>query len=181
MPGYVALLRGINVGGRNKVPMRELASLVTATGGDDVQTYLQSGNVIFDVGADLAGTISETIATSISERFGFRVPVLLRSTRQMAEVVRHNPLRGSGTDLDDEKLHVLFLAHRPDPVRVAALDPERSSGETFVVRGQEIYLHLPNGAARTKLTNAYFDAKLGLTTSQRNWRTVTKLLELMEG
>jgi uncharacterized protein (DUF1697 family) len=79
-----------------------------------------------------------------------------------------------------ESLHVLFLADLPEASRVAVLDPERSPGDEYIVRGREIYLRLTTGAANTKLTNAYFDSKLATVSTGRNWRTVTKLLELMK-
>jgi uncharacterized protein (DUF1697 family) len=93
--------------------------------------------------------------------------------------VANNPFLAAGAA--DETLHVLFLADPPSPRRVADLDPDRSPPDAFVVLGQEVYLRLPHGAARTKLTNAYFDARLATTSTGRNWRTVTKLLALMEG
>jgi uncharacterized protein (DUF1697 family) len=103
--------------------------------------------------------------------------VVLRTAEQLAAAVRDNPLSG----IPPEMLYLYFLAGQPDAARVAQLDPNRSKPDAFIVRGREIYLHLPNGAGRTKLTNAYFDAKLAVISTARNWRTVLKLLELMGG
>jgi uncharacterized protein (DUF1697 family) len=103
----------------------------------------------------------------------------VRTADELRAVAQGNPFLDEGADADT--LHVAFLADRPRSDRVAALDANRSPGDSFVVRGSEIYLRLPNGVARTKLTNAYFDSKLSTISTARNWRTVLKLLELMQG
>jgi uncharacterized protein (DUF1697 family) len=174
---YLALLRGINVGGKNKLPMKDLADLFVTVGCGEVRTFIQSGNVIFRIASELSSALPEVITGLIAERFGLKVPVLLRTADQLAQVTRHNPFIEEGADLNT--LHVLFLAHQPSASIIEALDPDRSPPDTFVVRGQEIYLRLPNGAGNSKLTNAYFDAKLKTISTGRNWRTVTTLLELM--
>ena len=176
-PTHLALLRGINLGGKNKLPMKDLVELFVAAGGDNVRTYIQSGNVLFDAPRSVATEIPDRIAARIAERFGFRSPVILRTADQLHDVASNNPFLAAGAA--EDTLHVMFLATPPDPTRVADLDPDRSPPDEFAVRGQEVYLHLPNGAARSKLTNAYFDAKLATTSTARNWRTVTTLLKLM--
>jgi uncharacterized protein (DUF1697 family) len=176
---YLALLRGINVGGKNKLPMKDLSALFVAAGCADVRTYIQSGNVIFRAEPGVAARLPELIPARIAEAFGFQTPIVLRTADQLRAVASHNPYLEAGAA--EETLHVYFLAELPDPRRVDALDPDRSPPDAFVVRGQEIYLQLPNGMARTKLTNAYFDSKLATTSTARNWRTVMTLLQLMEG
>ena len=172
----VALLRGINVGGKNKLPMKDLAAMFRDAGCDDVQTYIQSGNVLFRAEPALAEDIPSLISTSILSRFGYRVPVVTRTARELQEIVQANPLAEAGAEAG--KLLVLFLADLPDPAHVEALDPNRSPGDEFVVLGREVFLHCPNGVARSKLTNSYFDSSLSTTGTARNWRTVRKLLEL---
>jgi len=174
---YAALLRGINVGGRNKLPMRDLAAIFVDTGCTDVATYIQSGNVVFRAPDDLAARIPGLISDSIAERLDLRVPVVTRSAAEFDQVIAGNPYLGIETDFT--KLHVAFLADRPTQAALGSLDPDRSPGDTYEVRGGEIYVHLPNGAAKSKLSNTYFDAKLGTTSTARNWRTVLKLHELM--
>ncbi len=174
---YVALLRGINVGGRNKLPMRDLAEIFADAGCSDVTTYIQSGNVIFRATDDLAARIPGLITASIAGRLDLRVPVVTRSAAELAKVVSGNPYLEAESDFT--KLHVAFLADRPTDDASASLDPNRSPPDAFQIQGGEIYLHLPNGAARTKLTNAYFDAKLGTTSTARNWKTVLKLHDLL--
>jgi uncharacterized protein (DUF1697 family) len=174
---YLALLRGINVGGKNKLPMHDLRDLFTQAGCRDVRTYIQSGNVIFSADPATVAPLSDLITTRIAERFGYRVPLVLRTAEELGDVIRHNPFIAEGAA--EDALHVLFLAEAPDARRVAALDPDRSPPDAFAVRGQEIYLRLPNGAGRTKLTNGYFDTKLAAISTGRNWRTVTTLFALM--
>ncbi len=173
---HIALLRGINVGGKNKMPMPALAALFTESGCRDVQTYIQSGNVIFQAAPEAADTLPAQISALIAERFGLRVPVVLRTAEQLAAAFHNNPFLAQ--ELLTQTLHVMFLADLPSLEKVAGLDANRSTPDAFVVQGRDIYLHLPNGGADTKLTNAYFDAKLATVSTIRNWKTVTKLLEL---
>jgi uncharacterized protein (DUF1697 family) len=173
---YLALLRGINVGGKNKLAMNHLAELFSEAGCIDVHTYLQSGNIIFDASPSLAKTVPARVTHEIEERFGLRIPVILRTTEEMIETTRNNPFLTNG---DEKLLYVFFLADLPKSKDVANLDPERSPPDSFHVYKREIYLRLANGAGRTKLTNAYFDAKLATTSTARNWRTVLALTRLM--
>jgi uncharacterized protein (DUF1697 family) len=174
---YVALLRGINVGGKHSVPMKMLAEMFTGAGCEQVRTYIQSGNVVFAAPPAVAQEIAEAIGKEIRKRLGHEAPVVLRSAEQFAKVVRSNPFaeRKDFTNFS----HVLFCADKLSPVNVKKLDPQRSPGDEIVCKGQEVYLWLPNGAGKSKLTNAYFDAKLETICTQRNWRTVVKLSEIL--
>ena len=174
---YLALLRGINVGGRNTLPMADLRDLFAAAGCRDVRTYIQSGNVLFDADPDAVAPLPGLVAGRILERWGYRTPVVVRTAEEVGEAIRQNPFPAA--EAAPKTLHVLFLADRPDPLRVAALDPDRSSPDAFAVHGREVYLHLPNGAAETRLTNAYFDTALATMSTGRNWRTVTTLYAMM--
>ena len=172
----VALLRGINVGGKNRLPMEALAAMFREAGCNEVRTYIQSGNVVFRADPTLAEDIPSLISASILSQFGYRVPVVTRTTREFQELVQANPFAEAGVEAN--KLHVLFLADLPDRAHVDALDPNRSPGDEFAVLGREVYLHCPNGVARSKLTNSYFDSSLLTTSTARNWRTVRRLLEM---
>jgi uncharacterized protein (DUF1697 family) len=174
-PVFVAFLRGINVGGKNKLPMAELTRLCSQLGCADVGTYVQSGNVVFRASAELARALEADLAAALRARFGLSVPVILRTAAEIAAVARANPFLKAGAA--PETLHVAFLASAPAAGRAAGLDPERSPGDAFALRGRELYLHLPNGVARTKLSNAYLDRTLDTTSTLRNWRTVQALLE----
>jgi uncharacterized protein (DUF1697 family) len=175
---YLALLRGINVGGKNKLPMKDLQAMFVAAGCEDVRTYIQSGNIIFDAAPPVVTTLPDGITARIAEHSGYRVPVIVRTAKEMDDIIRHNPFIAQRAD--ENTLHVLFLADQPSAERVASLDADRSPPDEFIVRGKEIYLHLPNGAGRTKLTNAYFDTKLATVSTGRNWRTVTTLFAMMQ-
>ena len=175
---HLALLRGINVGGKNILPMKDLAKLFADAGCSNVRTYIQSGNVIFEAPAK-ADKIGLTISEKIEKRFGYRIPLVLRTAEQLRKTIDGNPYLPTATD--QKALHVYFLAHVPDAAAIAGLDPNRSAPDAFHVLGHDIYLHLPTGMGRTKLTNAYFDSRLSTTCTARNWATVLKLSEMMEG
>jgi uncharacterized protein (DUF1697 family) len=173
---FVALFRGINVGGKNLLPMKVLTEMFERAGGADVRTYIQSGNVVFVASPRVAARIPKLVTTDIARSAGLRVPVVLRSAAEMRAVVKSNPFLPH--EANDKALHVLFLEHAPDAAARAALDPKRSPPDAFAVVGREVYLLCPNGIARTKLTNAYFDAALATTSTARNWRTVLTLVEM---
>lgn len=121
---YLALLRGVNVGGRNKLPMKGLAKMFAEMGYGSVRTYVQSGNVIFRAAPDASARLSGLITAQIAKRFGVRTPVVLRTAEQLDAIICHNPFLKRG--LAAETLHVLFLAHRPSHRGVSELDPDRS-------------------------------------------------------
>jgi uncharacterized protein (DUF1697 family) len=172
---YVALLRGINLGARNKISMAELRELFGGLEAEDVTTYLQSGNVVFESAAP-APELADAVEARIRRDLSLEVAVLLRTGAELERVVGSSPFAGTVTD--PKELHVTFLADSPPAARVDELDPRRSEPDRFQVVGAEVYLHCPNGYGRSKLTNAYFEKKLCVTATTRNWNTVTKLAEL---
>ena len=176
---YVALLRGVNVGGKNKLPMADLRDIFTAAGCAAVQTYIQSGNVVFEAAQDLAERVPEIVTRAIRRRFGYEIAVVMRSSEELRQVVASNPFDTSG---DPRFLHVAFLEDTPGAEAVSHLDPppERSPPDTFAVRGRNVHLHYPNGVARSKLTNEYLAAQLQTASTMRNWRTVLSLLEMVD-
>ncbi|MDQ1746453.1 MAG: hypothetical protein QOD07_716 [Frankiaceae bacterium] len=171
MAVWIGLLRAVNVGGR-ALPMPVLSGVVAGLGGKDVRTYLQSGNVVFSASRQVASSLSG----ALSNAAGFDVPVLLRSAAELAAVVADQPLDGPVS-----AWHVTFLESRPAAAAVAALDPSAYGGDSFLVRGREVYLRTPGGYGRTKLTNAFFERKLGVVATTRNWRTVCALAEMSGG
>ena len=175
MKPYVALLRAINLGSRNKVSMSDLRALFAALGFEDVSTYVQSGNVVFKASGN-ADDLTAAIEDRVRSDLGLGVRVLVRTGAQLAKVVDGNPF--AARDADPAGLHVTFLAEKPSAAAVRGLDPARSDPDEFRVAGREVYLLCPNGYGRSKLTNAYFEKQLGVAATTRNWRTVTKLAEL---
>ncbi len=155
--------------------MKELAAALGKLGLADVQTYIQSGNVLFKA-AGGEEALRVAIAKHIEKKFKLAVPVVLRTARELEQAARKNPFAVAGAD--ENRLHVMFLADKPPARAVAALDGNRSPPDEFVVAGREIYLSLLNGAGKTRLTNAWFDSQLATVSTMRNWRTTLKLLEL---
>ncbi len=172
---WIALLRGINVGGHRKVSMANLRSLCLELGFASVSTYIQSGNVVFRA-AGTAADVADRLAEGISARFGLDVPVVVRDADQMARVVASNPFLDE--DRDPKALHVGFLADPPAADLVDAMPVPPAGPEEFVVRGGEVFLLYPEGVGQSKLTGAYFEGALKTSMTARNWRTVNKLLEM---
>jgi len=165
------------VGGKNILPMLELAKMFAAAGCGSVKTYIQSGNVVFRADKAVADGLATLVERQIEKRFGCKVPVVLRTAAELVGVVKSNPFLKAGAT--EDSLHVYFLAGMPGAGDVEGLDAQRSAPDAFAVVGRDIFLQLPNGMGRTKLTNAYFDSKLKTVSTARNWRTVLKLLEMV--
>ena len=172
---YVALLRGINLGARNKLAMGDLRALVESLGGTDVETYVQSGNVVFG-STSSAGRLETALAEELRTAHTVDVPVLVRSSSELDTLARRNPFLR--TSVDAKSLHVTVLARKPKRALVEALDPVESPPDELRVVGREVYLLCPNGYGRSKLSNAFFERRLGEVATTRNWRTVLALAEL---
>jgi uncharacterized protein (DUF1697 family) len=170
VPTYVALLRGINVGGKNKLPMADLRSLVESLGHTDVTTYIQSGNVVFTSSKPVA---AKALETAIKDRFGIGLTVVLRTPAELAKVVKANPFAPG----DLSKVHVGFMAEKPSKALIAKLDATRFEPDAVVVHGAELYFHLPDGMGHSKLPD-YVGRALKIPTTVRNWNTVLKLASL---
>jgi len=175
---YVGLLRGVNVGGNNKLPMKALVALCEAQGCKDVQTYIQSGNVVFRAGAKIAGAFSEGLKAKIKEEFGFQTTVIVRSAGGLKAAAENNPY--FTPKAETRFLHVMFLADEPNLTDVVKLNPVCEGEEAFSLRGKEIFLYLPNGVGRSKMASYGFDKILRTVGSMRNWQTVQRLIALCE-
>lgn len=176
MTRYVALLRGINVGGHRRVAMADLRDLLAGQGHADVQTLLQSGNALFtSESVDPDGLASE-IETAIAGRLGLKVAVLLRTGAELADVIAANPLPEAIAE--PAKLHVAFLSAAPEPGRLETLEAARFAPDTFVLGERALYVWYRDGAGRSKLTNDLIERRLGVTATSRNWNTITKLADL---
>jgi uncharacterized protein (DUF1697 family) len=172
----VALLRAVNLGSRNKVSMGDLRALVVDLGGEDVTTYVQSGNVVFKSRVADAGKLTEAIERRIRRELDLSIAVLLRTKAQLARVATANPF--ASREPEPTKLHVTFLAGAPTRSRMRTLETFTFPPDDFRVVGKEIYLHTPRGYGTSKLSGAFFEKQLAVTATTRNWRTVTKLAEL---
>jgi uncharacterized protein (DUF1697 family) len=176
MTAYVALLRGVNVGGHNQIAMPELRQLLESLGHTDVATHLQSGNAVFRSGRRGPTRLATEIEAAIAGRCSLDVTVFVRSRAELAGVVRANPLPEAAAE--PSKLLVAFLSATPARGRAEALEQEWSGPEQ--VRGGDgvLYVWYRDGVGPSKLTNALLDRRLGVETTARNWNTVTKLLEM---
>ncbi len=173
---HVALLRGLNVGPNNRVAMPLLVELFVQSGATDVRTYIQSGNVVYGAAPKLAAKIPTKVSEALDRELGLAVPLVTRTARELEAVAKKNPFLERGAE--PKTLHVVFLADVPGADAVARLDPKRSPGDELIVRGRDIYLCLPNGVAKSKITNAWLDSTLKTTSTLRNWNTVLALVEL---
>jgi uncharacterized protein (DUF1697 family) len=178
VPTYVVLLRGINLAGRNRVAMGTLRQVLTSSGHRDVQTYVQSGNVVLRSRLQEKGLAAD-VRQHVSDTFGLDVGVIVRSASQMVEVAANNPFLQPGVD-HGRQLHVGFLEAVPDQRAIAALDPHRSPPDVLHHRGREIYIWAPNGIGPSKVLNG-LDRILATPMTVRNWRTVTAVLDMTKG
>jgi uncharacterized protein (DUF1697 family) len=173
----IALLRGINVSGRKTVNMTDLKKAFLELGFDNVRTYGQSGNVIFDCGRTYTAKLATHIEEKLSEAFGFSMNVIMRTQQELEKIIETNPLIESA-DVARDKLYVTFLASVPDKTATSKLDITPGADERFAIVHSEVYLYCPNGYARTKLNNAAFEKKLRTIATTRNWKTINKLLSV---
>ncbi len=178
MPRQIVLLRGINIGSRNRIAMPALREALADAGFDDVRTYLQSGNVVLSSRA-VPKTVGRKCETLVADRFGLEIAVVVRTRDELAEVVRRNPL-GDVAD-DPKRYQVTFCAEKPSAQIVERLEAAVADSEALTVSGREIYAWHPEGVARSKLWSLLGGRTLGVVATSRNWTTVTALLELAGG
>lgn len=169
---YVALLRGINVGGRNKLPMADLRATAAGCDFGDVQTYIQSGNAVFTSGLGSA-KVASTLHDAILAESGVDSRVVVRTAAEVVAVVAANPFLARGVDA--KSLHVSFCFGPCDPAQVAAVDSSSYAPDDVELRGSDAYLHTPDGLGRSKIGAESMMRKLGIQGTVRNWRTVTTL------
>jgi uncharacterized protein (DUF1697 family) len=167
---YVALLRGVNVGGKNKLPMAQLRSHFESLGFDNVRSLIQSGNVIFE---SSHVPKARHLESTIEDQFAIVSRIALRTPLELQRVVTNRP----ASMQDTGRLYVGFFASKPAPADVVHLDHERFLPEQFSVAGEEIYMHLPDGMAQTKLPD-YLNRRLKVPVTFRNWNTVNRLLDV---
>ena len=175
MNTWIALFRGINVGGNNILPMNVLAALLERLGCDEVRTYIQSGNAVFkSVEAD-AVKLAKTVEDAVLKKCGFVPRVVLLSRKDLEKAAKANPFPQA--DAAPKTLHLAFLAEKPKNPDLAALNAVKSDTEELVLAGKVVYLYTPEGFGISKLVERY-ERLLGVTGTARNWNTVTKLREM---
>ena len=172
---WIALFRGINVGGKHVLPMKELGSLLDSLGCRNVRTYIQSGNAVFDSPERDRSRLARRIAKAIAAQHGFEPRILLVDVPELERVIAANPfVEAEG---EPKSLHVGFLESEPKTPDLEALDRLRTGGERFQLVGQSFYLHTPDGFGISRLA-AQAEKLLGVPMTARNWRTVQKIREL---
>ena len=182
MPVYIALLRGINVGGHKQVAMEKLRVAVEAIGCTSVETYIRSGNLVFRARKSSPEAWSKKIEGAIERDFGFPVRVITRTQAEFEELVRANPFgREKDADGNAAKLHVCFLAEAPLPAARKEMEKLTTLPDRMHCGQREIYFHLPHGFAESSLLHNPLERKLLKGATTRNWRTVNALLEMARG
>lgn len=172
---HIALLRGINLPGRNRIAMPELREALANAGFDDVRTYLQSGNVVLSSDAP-PEKVARKCKRVIADRFGLDIDVVVRTRDELEEVVERSPL--GKVAVDPKRYQVSFLAAEPDPDVVPKLEAAATASEQFVLSGREFYAWHPDGIGKSKLAPLLAGPGLGVAATARNWTTVTSLLAL---
>ncbi|WP_165940074.1 DUF1697 domain-containing protein [Dyadobacter psychrotolerans] len=174
---YIAILRGVNVSGKNMIKMPALVKAFEDIGFESVAAYLQSGNVLFSSENGNVADLQKRITEKIALDFGFDIPVIVFSSQYLRQVRKDNPFLKKA-DFDSTMLHVTFLAQAPDKTNLEKLDTAKYLPDEFVVDEKVIYLNCPGGYGTTKFNNNFFENKLKVTATTRNWNTVNKLAEL---
>lgn len=178
MPTFVALLRGINLGPRNKIAMADLRDLLRSLGHEEVRTLILSGNAVFTSRRRGAPALEREMEGAIRERFGFDIRVLIRTADELAAVVAANPFPAP---TGDGRIYALFLERDLDPERIAAIDPATVEPDRFALGDRVIYVSLTGSLLESKAFAVLTDKRLGVAMTNRNWNTVVKLHALAEG
>ncbi len=178
MAKYISILRGINVGGNRKILMKDLKSLFEKLSFSNVKTYIQSGNVIFESDQKVLNTdLEQSIQQEITETFGFDVPVIVRTAEECKESVDNNPFcKEPNADID--RLHLTFLKEIPSPELLEKIKLFQFLPDRYEIIGKDVFIFCAAGYGTSKLTNPFFESKLKVRATTRNWKTVMKLHEM---
>ena len=174
---YIALLRGINLGGHKIVKMEQLRKTFADIGFEDIKTYIQSGNVVFKWSRQSCESLAKRIEENVLSQFGFPVPVVVKTADEIGAIIKNNPLLKK-KGIDASKLHVTFLSCAPEKNLLKTLDGFGAAPDQFRCSSQAIYLHCPSGYHETKLGNNVLGKMLKVGTTTRNWKTVNQLYEM---
>jgi len=176
---FIAMLRGINVSGHKIIKMEQLRASFDGLGFKNLKTYVQSGNVVFEAKSEPAAKVCEKIERRILGDFGFSVPVLLKTSKELGEIVKRNPFLNDAA-IDRSRLHVTFLSGVPPKTALELLQPLAVPSEQLRVIGREIYLYCPDGYGKSKLSNVAIEKRLAVRATTRNWATTNALLTMAQ-
>jgi uncharacterized protein (DUF1697 family) len=177
MQTYIAILRGINVSGQKMINMELLKAHMKELGFKNIETYIQSGNIIFDYENINSIDLAKQIEVKILEKYGFQVPVIVRTPPEFDQIINNNPFLNSRKE-DINKLHVTFLSSIPAQEQLNKFPQIENIADEFEISGDRVFIFCPNGYGNTKLNNNFFENKLKVICTTRNWKTVIKLAEM---
>lgn len=178
MTQYISLLRGINVNGKNKIQMSQLAELYALLGFEKIVTYIQSGNVVFESKLKKGKEIAELIEKGIKKQLGLSVPVLVLEKKEFDGVIKRNPFL-KDKSIDASKLHVTFLEEEPVKENLNKIAAIEGGKDKIIIASKTAYLYCPIGYGRTKFTNSVIENRLKVKATTRNWKTITAISELL--
>ena len=179
MNTYISILRGINVSGHRMIKMKALQELYERMGFRNVRTYIQSGNVVFDHEPTETVKLEKEISGKILSTFGFEVPVIVLTKTELSAISTQNAFIGNRNE-DISKLHVTVLSGQPEKQLAEHIGEGAYLPDEFYIHGRAVYLFCPNGYGNTKLSNTFFEKKLKVLATTRNWKTVLELLKMSE-
>jgi len=179
MTTYISILRGINVSGQKMIKMDSLKEMYEDLHFTNIQTYIQSGNVIFQDIQSEQIDYGQRISNELMRKFGFEIPVIVLDTVELKGIIERNPFTSDETK-DISHLHVTFLSSKPERTDNTQIYQKKASEEEFAITENAVYLYCPNGYGRTKLTNTFFENKLKVGATTRNWKTTLALLRIAE-
>lgn len=177
MRTYIALLRGINVSGQKKVKMADLRQMLQRLGFQEVTTYIQSGNIVLKSDETQIGAIENKITQGINDAFGFEVPILVKPKREIQNILENNPF-DNAEDIEANSIYFVLLKEMPESSLIEFFNKEKYDSERFAIIDKCVYLCCKNGYGKAKLNNNLIERKLKVSATTRNYRTMTKLLEM---
>ncbi|MGA8039479.1 MAG: DUF1697 domain-containing protein [Acidimicrobiia bacterium] len=178
MSRIAVFLRGINVARHNRLSMADLRESLRTTGFSNVETLLQTGNVLLEASGRDRRRVADQVTEVIADRHGLDVTAVVRDAEELRTILASGPFLGDEDNLS--RLHVVLLETPVDAKAAAAMDPQRSPGDRFHVSGDVVFLHYPNGMGRSKLTLAYIEGALGVRGTARNWNTISKVSKSLD-
>lgn len=177
MKTYIALLRGINVSGQKKIKMAELRTMMAKLPYEDVETYIQSGNIVFKTNESNIRQMQQSITKEIAKTFKFEVPVLVKTIQDFEQIMNENPYTNTA-DIEAKRIYFSLLEKAPAQADIPNLNQDNYPNELFLITPGCVYLNCINGAGKAKLNNNIIENKLKVTATTRNYRTIMKLYDM---
>ena len=176
---YVSILRGINLGGHNTIKMDDLKKILSKCGLTQIETYIQSGNVVYQHKSTDIKKLETLIKDKILKEFNFDVPIITLTIDELKIIAKNNPFSKTNTK-DVSFFHLTFLADEPQTENLNKMKDINYEPDEFVIIGKAVYLYCPNGYGNTKLSNKFFESKLKVTATTRNWKTTNELITIAD-